>query len=165
MAPEASQIQLPINLIDTTDINRAKREVEALAEFLDQASIREPGKQPAMPRTSKTLEELARINKLNLLIADQRQQVLSFLEYLQQKAPNIHISFATDPSAAFLGKIVQWFRAEVHPHTLVHVGLQPSIAAGCIVRTPNKYFDLSLRQHFNQNRQSLLDSLEGLKSE
>jgi hypothetical protein len=60
-----------------------------------------------------------------------------------------------------MAKLVGWFRANVHPHVLVQVGLQPNIAAGCVVRTTNKVFDLSLRNHFAQNQQVLIESMKG----
>lgn len=153
---------LPITLVDIVDAKQALRELEAVEDFLKQAAAREPGKQPRLPRTSRTLEDLAKLNKLNLLIADQRQIVTNFLKRLLAEAPVIHISFAGDPSAVFTSKIVTWFRQEIHPYTLVLVGLQPSIAAGCVLRTTNKYFDLSLRRHFVANRQLLIDSLARL---
>jgi F0F1-type ATP synthase delta subunit len=58
----------------------------------------------------------------------------------------MHISFATDPSAAFVVQILGWFRREIHEHTLLVIGLQPSITAGCTLRTENKYFDFSMRE-------------------
>jgi len=39
--------------------------------------------------------------------------------------------------------------------------LQPTIAAGCIVRTTNKYFDFSLRQDFTDKRELLLKQIAG----
>jgi hypothetical protein len=41
------------------------------------------------------------------------------------------------------------------------VGVQPTIAAGCIMRTTNKYFDFSLRQDFEGKRDLLLEELKG----
>jgi hypothetical protein len=70
------------------------------------------------------------------------------------------MSFATDPSSAFTAKIVTWLRASIAPNVLLEVGLQPTIAAGCIVRTTNKIFDLSLRQHFADAESVLLEALE-----
>lgn len=162
MEPDTKPLQIPVSLVDVVDVKQARREIKALEEFMAQSAIREAGKQPKLPRTSRTLEELARMNGLNLLIAEQRQIVASFLNQLISQAPVVHMSFATDPSAAFLAKIVTWFRQEVHPYTLIQVGLQPSIAAGCIVRTPNRYIDLSLRKHFTEKRQVLMASLDKL---
>ena len=48
-----------------------------------------------------------------------------------------------------------WFRAEAHPYVLLKVGLQPNIAAGCVIRTSNKYFDLSFRNQFSRSKDKL----------
>lgn len=144
----APALQLPVLIFGVVEIRRLKRELESLEEYVKQAAIREPGKQPPLPRVSRLLEALAAENKLQLLEPDHRKQLKAFLEHAETKAPNLHISFAADPSSAFTAKVVTWLRTNIHPHTLLEVGLQPTIAAGCIVRTTNKVFDFSLREQF-----------------
>ena len=112
-----------------------------------------------MPRTSRILEALAANNGLNLLTATHRHHLQQFLEEVSSKAPVIHISFAADPSATFTAKIVAWLRTNIHPYALLQLGLQPTIAAGCVVRTPNKQFDFSLRNRFHEKRAILLEGL------
>src|SRR5690606_10854194 len=80
----------------------------------------------------------------------------------KSKAPVIHISFPSEASPAFIAKILEWFRTEVHPHVVLHVGLQPELAAGCVVRTTNRMFDFSLRKRFEQSKKKLLESIEAL---
>lgn len=155
-------LQLPVLIFGVVEIRRLKRELESLEDFLAQAAIREPGKQPPLPRVSRLLEALAAENKLQLLQEDHRKQLKSFLAYAETKAPNLHISFAADPSSAFTAKIVTWLRANIHPHTLLEVGLQPNIAAGCIIRTNNKVFDFSLRERFKDASNLLASALQSV---
>ena len=49
-----------------------------------------------------------------------------------------------------------WLRREIHPVVLLTVGLQPSIGAGCIVRSTNKQFDFSLREDFLKKHDLLM---------
>ena len=84
---------------------------------------------------------------------------MDFLKKVQEEAPAIHMSFAADPSSGFTAKIVGWLRANIHPLTLLQIGLQPTIAAGCVVRTTNHVFDLSLRSKFAAQQQLLIDTL------
>lgn len=155
---EEGGLRLPASVVGTVDINRLSRELEAFEDYVRQTKARSAGQPLAPPRTSRMLDELAGLNRLNLLQDDARQQLTSFLQNLQD-APTIHISFSADPSAAFTQKIVGWLRDNIHPQLMVQVGLQPNIAAGCIVRTPNKVFDFSLRQNFTQKRQLLLEAI------
>ncbi len=153
------RLELPTVIFGPVEVHRLQREVEALQEFLQAAAIREPGKQAPLPRTSRMLEAMAADNKLNLLLATDQKKLITFLQKVEEKAPIIHISFAADPSAALTVKIVSWLRANIHPYALLQLGLQPTIAAGCIVRTANKTFDFSLRGRFDAKRNMLIDSL------
>jgi F0F1-type ATP synthase delta subunit len=101
---------------------------------------------------------LAEDNQLNLLEEAARKQLKSQLDDLMKRAPQLHISFATDPQPKVVEEILNWLRSNVHPETLLIIGLQPSIAAGCMLRTPNKIFDMSLRQHL-ENQESFLKKL------
>jgi F0F1-type ATP synthase delta subunit len=72
----------------------------------------------------------------------------------------LHISFAAEPSTQALEKILVWFRANIHPQALLQVGLQPTIAAGCVLRTPNKVFDMSLRNHLIEQQKYLMQLID-----
>jgi F0F1-type ATP synthase delta subunit len=154
------QLHLPVLIFGTVEVRRLKRELEALEDYMRQAAIREPGKQPPLPRVSRLLEAVAIDNSLQLLQPEHRIQIKQFLEAVEKEAPNLHISFTADPSSAFTAKIVTWLRAHIHPYTLLEVGLQPTIAAGCVVRTNNKVFDFSLRERFADARHLLVASLQ-----
>jgi len=71
------------------------------------------------------------------------------------------MSFNADPSPLFSQRLVTWLRQEIHPQVLVQTGLQPSLGAGCTLRTTNQFFDFSLREHFKQNRQLLVQKIAG----
>jgi hypothetical protein len=154
-------ITVPAIITSPADVSRLHREVAALDEYLHQENLRTPGQASAkLPRTSHLLDELVASNKLNLLEAETRRHLLDFLADVAANAPVVHISFAVDPSAAFLQKIVHWFRQNIHPSVLIRVGLQPSIAAGCVVRTTNRYYDFSLREYFKKSQPLLIKTLE-----
>jgi hypothetical protein len=159
--PQAeNNLQLPVPVFGIVEVRRLKRELEALEEYMLQGNIREPGKQTSLPRVSRLLEALATDNGRNLLQPTHRQELKTFLEDTEHSAPTIHISFASDPSSAFTGRLVKWLRANIHPVILLQTGLQPTIAAGCVVRTANHSFDFSLRQRFTGQRALLLQALE-----
>lgn len=159
-APSAGTLKLPVLVFGIVEVRRLRRELEALEDFMSQAALREPGKQVALPRVSRLLDALAAENHLNLLQPDARKQLRVFLGDVEHHAPKIHMSFATDPSSAFTAKIVAWLRGSIAPDVLLEVGLQPTIAAGAIVRTTNKVFDLSLRQRFADSDQLMLEAFD-----
>lgn len=149
------KIKLPLSVITMIDVSRALRELENLDEFLVQAAIRKPGTSMSLPRLSRLLDDTATANELNLLNEDHRKALINALAYVKDHAPRLHISFSAEPSAAFITKIAEFIRANISQVAVLRVGLQPTIAAGCIIRTPNKQFDFSLRQHLREKRSEL----------
>ena len=147
-------------IVTPGDVVRLRRELATIEDFMHQTSIRRPGQSVALPKVGSLIEGLAKINNINLLDSGDRQELLEFLHHLKTKAPVVHISFSTEPSLLFMGKIVDWFRQNIHSQVLVNVGLQPSIAAGCVVRTPNQVFDFSLRKRLVEKRSLLINRLD-----
>jgi hypothetical protein len=156
---ETSNLQLPVQVAGRVDVGRLLREAEQIDNFLKQAAIREPGTSMKLPKTSRLMDDFVSSNKLNLLHEVDRTKILNFLVMVKAKAPVLHMSFGVDPSPSFTQRLMAWLRQEVHPLALVQVGLQPNIGAGCIIRTTNKYFDFSLREHFKKQRPLLVQKL------
>jgi F0F1-type ATP synthase delta subunit len=151
--------QLPAMVVSPADVSRLVRELETVNGALLDRTLRKKGQQANMLKTSQLLDQLIELNKLNLLEQTDRDQLTEFLQGLKKQAPVLHMSFSADPSAAFLDKLMTWLRREIHPNVLLTIGLQPTIGAGCILRTTNKYFDFSLREDFAKKRLMLLDQL------
>jgi len=166
MAHETAKAQKPMMLptlvFGLPEVHRLQRELEALEQYLAQAALRNKDSAPVLPHTSRLLEALATENRLNLLQPETRIQLRAFLKLVVDSAPMVHISFAADPSSAFTAKVVAWLRSNIHPLALLQLGLQPNIAAGCIVRTTNKTFDFSLRERLKTQEESLAAALQGV---
>ena len=154
-----SEPKLPVLVYGLVEVRRLLREIENVDDFMRQAVVREPGTQPGLPRVTRILDALATDNNRNLLQQGDRQELREFLSKIEKTSPTIHVSFASDPSSAFVSKLVTWLRGNIHPTVLLQIGLQPNIAAGCIVRTPNKQFDLSLRENLRNQRAKLIEAL------
>lgn len=159
--PAVEVLQLPNSLISRVDAMRVGRELETLTSVLEQQSHHHAKAEPV--RESEILEAVVKLNQLDLSESAQRDRLAAFLKELKTKAPTIHMSFAADPSSAFTNKLVTWLRSEIHPLLLLDIGLQPSIAAGCIIRTSSKYFDCSMRQHLVEKKPNLVSLVRGVK--
>lgn len=150
---------LPVSIVEPGHVRRMSRELEGVDEFLRQAKLRKPGTPVSVPKTTRNLDAFVAANALQLLDPVDRAKAAEFLEQVAASAPIMHISFASDPSAAFMAKIVTWLRQNIHPLVLVQIGLQPSIAAGCVVRTESKVFDFSMRQYLVARRDMLTQAI------
>ncbi len=150
---------LPVLVVSPADVGRLLRELETLDATLLDRTLRKSGKEANMLKASQLMDQTVELNKLNLLHDADRLQLRQFLQNIKNRAPVLHMSFSSDPSPAFLSKLMTWLRREIHPQILVTIGLQPSIGAGCIVRSTNRHFDFSLRQDFAKKRDLLLSKL------
>ena len=156
-------IVLPLSVITVIDLSRVGREISNLDDFLLQSTIRTPGTPMSLPRLSKLLDDTAQVNKLNLLEQDDRTALINALSYIKEHGPRMHISFSAEPSATFVTRVAEYIRNNISPLVLLQVGLQPTIAAGCIIRTPSKQFDLSLRRHLHDNTKILTELIHAVQ--
>ncbi len=157
----SNRFHLPLSIVGTSDISSLQRELNAVDDFFVSANIRAAGSPVQTPRVTKALESIARENGYSLLEETHRKALTEQFKIIKQTAPKIHISFAAEPSPKALERILAWFRGSVHPQALIQVGLQPNIAAGCVIRTPNKLFDMSLRVYLEKQENYLIELIKG----
>lgn len=158
-SPIPSQLTLPAVVVSRADVSRCLREVEELDNFFHQASLR-GSKVQSLPKLGHVLDGLSAANGLNMIHAQHRDALKTFLTHLKAKAPVVHMSFPSEAGADFTTRLLTWFRTEAHPHTVLHIGLQPELAAGCTMRTSNKFFDFSFRARFEKSKEKLVAALE-----
>lgn len=161
MEPNADAPVLPVAVVGLVDLGRLIRELERLEDAMQGEHLRsgQPENTLQLPKLTALLEEAAAVNHIDLTQQHSRQSLLTFFKLLRKEAPRVHMSFSADPQPEFMAKIVSWLRNNVHPHVLVAVGLQPGIGAGCVMRTTNRYFDMSLGKRFAGNRELLMQRL------
>jgi F0F1-type ATP synthase delta subunit len=152
------QLRLPLGIVDQGDAMRLNRELGVLDDFFVGAAARKAGTPQQPPKTTRLLEQLAELNGANLLDKSHRAALKVGLDKLLENAPVLHMSFASEPTPKSVEPILEWFRQQIHPQALLQVGVAPSIAAGCVLRTPNKFFDMSIRVHL-QKQAHLLNGL------
>lgn len=163
------EIELPITVSSQSDINRLIRELESLQNEIMQSKIRSNNHSLDNLNFSRQLLSLAEFNELDLDNKLHIDSLVQNLNAIRQKAPVVHISFASEASADFIEKIITWFRKETSPYVLFRIGLQPKIAAGFILRTPNKQFDFSIgkgllaKKNLLINKISLSEEKSGVK--
>ncbi len=157
---EKQTFRLPLGVTSTIDVARAMRELNALNDFMTAAKVRTPGTPLQLPKLTRQLDELARLNDYNLTDENHRKELTARLNTVMGKSPVLHISFASEPSVKALERILSWLRENIHAQALLTVGLQPGIAAGCVLRTPNLLFDMSLRSYLKQQEPYVVQLIE-----
>ena len=148
-------LKLPVILTTKQDVTHVHRELQNFCDLVVQSFARHE-KPIKYPPISDSLRALAVDNQINLHEEKACKTLLGDIEELKNSLIIMHISFPNDPPPDILQKIVTWLRKEFSPIIVIQVGLQPSIAAGIILRTPNRQYDFSLRQHLYKNRDKLI---------
>jgi len=156
---EHRDLRLPVLVVRPGDLGRLVRELAVIDDRLLQLKLRQAGSEVKLPKTTQLMDQLIALNGLNLLQVGDRDWLIEALGAIKDHAPVLNISFSVDPSPVFMGKLMTWLRREIHPFVLVNIGLQPNIAAGCVVRTTNQVFDFTLRRNFAQKRDMLRQAL------
>ena len=161
MEPEKKrQFILPVSVVTQSDVSRMIFDLETIEEFFLQVKVRRPGNAVNLPATSKMMGDVLRQNDLNLLKPEDRVKLKFILTTIRNKSPVVHMSFSVSPNQKFLEKMISWMRQNVSEIIILQIGLQPNIGAGFTLRTSNKFFDFSLRQHMNDQKGLLINELK-----
>lgn len=154
---------LPSALIGRADLARLVREVEAVDGELETQKVKAKGEVSYhMPTMSQSLSDFIDLNKLDLSDDHSRVLIKKQLQKLKDKAPVMHMTFATSADPEALQKLVEWVRDQLHPQALISVGLQPSLVGGVYLRTPNHVYDFSMRTRLQGKRDIVIRELEEL---
>lgn len=157
---------LPPTVVSRVDVSRLVSEVERVDGELTAAAVRnkiKEGEQPT-PVLSEQLSDFLTQNKLALSDSHERSRLVKELRQLKDKAPVIHMTFATTADPESLGQLADWLRKSVHPQAVISVGIQPNLVAGVYLRTPNHVHDLSLKTKLAQSRGLLVEEMESLRA-
>lgn len=155
------ELKLPPIIVSQVDVARVLRELNGLADFFASAAVRKSGTPMQPPKLTRVLTRLAEENHFNLLEDSNRKELVRILNEILERAPLLHVSFAAEPPVRALETILVWLRNNIHPQTLLQVGLQPNVAAGCVLRTPSKVFDLSMRTYLQRQESYLVELIAG----
>ncbi len=164
MSPTTTFI-LPPNIVTKVDIARLITEMEQLDNDL---VTRDAHFKSGVPITnqltvSEPLRDFLMANQLEIGSGAERTALIKRMREFKVKAPVVHITFAAPADLESLKKLAMWLRSNVHPQSILSVGLQPSLIGGAYVRTPNHVHDLSLRARLAGHRDLIVKEVEALR--
>jgi hypothetical protein len=158
-----TEFTLPSALIGRVDLARLIREVETIDGVLATQKVKAQGEVSYhMPTMSQSLSDFLAINTVDLADDRTRRTLKERLGELKDKAPIVHMTFATAADPDSLQELVDWVRKQLHPRALISVGLQPALVGGVYMRTPNHIYDFSLRALMSDKRDLISKQLEEL---
>lgn len=159
---DSSMLALPDMVISKADISHLIRDAEYVDTLLTTQTVR---RKAGAKDTSKVfipgiLAEYLAINKLQFDDSTQRTAIIRQLRELKDDVPVLNMTFSVPADRESLARLTKWVRASVHQQAIIEAGLQPSLIAGVVLRTPNHVHDFSLRAVMKEGRDVLLSELE-----
>lgn len=153
---------IPAKVVTRVDLSRLLTEAERVDnDFNTNHARSEAGSGEQINITmSDSLKDFIAANELNFDEPNVREDVIFNLRHLKDNVPSVHLTFSTEADGESLQQLVTWFREQVHPQTVLSIGLQPSLVAGVYLRTPNRVKDLSLRAALREHRDVLVKGLQ-----
>ena len=152
------ELKLPLELLTLKELIQVQGELSKLIDAIIQKNLSHQDNIQINP--SVALKALAMSNQINLSQEQDCRKLLANLKQLIDKAPEITLGFAGEPSNEVLQRLMAWFRKEISPTTLLKVSIRPSIGVGMVLQTPLHRYDFSLRRHLLNHRQDFINVLK-----
>ncbi|HEX9594877.1 MAG TPA: hypothetical protein VF996_02005 [Candidatus Saccharimonadales bacterium] len=155
-----AQLKLPNSIATKSDLVGVIRNVDDVIDNYIENRVRdmEGVDFKSRPDVTSNLAELVAVNKLEVNV-DTLKSLKEWLAHLNEHAPIVRFTFASDPNPEFIGGIVNWLRMASGRFVIIRYGIQPTIAAGCLMYTPAKMYDFSLRKRLMESDEVFLRAL------
>lgn len=119
---------------------------------------------PAVLATSQkwptNVQEFAQTNALASLTLASQAKLVNYLKELLTSGPQFSLVVASMPNGEELAELTGWFRSHIHPQAMLHIAQNSDLLAGCILRTDEAVYDLSLRSSLFANSDKLVERLQ-----
>jgi F0F1-type ATP synthase delta subunit len=134
---------LPDSVIRYREAKRIHRQLQSLVQQAE-------GEQ-SWARASEEVRSLAQLNQ-QVVQQEGPARLAESLYEVMQNAPVFGVILTAHPHDSFVVEIGNWFRREIHPHSLLTISVRRSISGGAVIRSKNRIFDLSFRSQILENK-------------
>ena len=144
------KLTLPDSVVSPQDLASLISDVHAYSAWASHQLIKQrmsaktPSPQPAVSAAS--IEVITAWSEGKPLSQKSIDELTVALDAYKKKAPVVTITLAAMPSGDLKTKIIQWFRREVRPDTLVSFRMNRQILGGMVVTSGSRIHDWSYRR-------------------
>lgn len=146
----STPLQLPLDLYSPEQLSAIIIELRAHSGSLRDTAIRTrvspQHDQPTAAHTSALL--MAAFREAGIKPTDQpgAEKLLKQLEAIRDRAPAVHLMMAALPNRDFKRKLVEWFRTEIHPYSLLTFATRADLGGGIIIQAGSHIYNYSFRE-------------------
>jgi F0F1-type ATP synthase delta subunit len=133
--------KLPSSIYTTSQLRQLQRELQQLTTLRSAKNV----------SLSNLMQDFAIANGIKKFDTVVAKKLLSYVDLAITSAPEISISLASMPNDEERGELVRWLRNAFGPQLMLHIIVQPTILAGCVLRTNKQVYDWSLQHALEAN--------------
>lgn len=147
----SAQYQIPDSLIYRNDVLKAYRQIEAIVDGDTNTPI------------SDALGVIVRDCGMDVRNMDHMRELQRIVSvWLGNEDDIVHIVVASEPSEAFVAKVIGWFRLNIFHSALADIVLDRSIVAGCDIRYRSHIYPMSVSSRISDARSQLKDNIRDM---
>lgn len=159
-------VRLPLDLYSPDQVGIIKLELGNHMSQLRDASVRAKVTHKETAKGKPHFSALLQNVLFESGIADDDQGSLELLsqslETIRDKAPVVHIMLTALPNLTLKRQLIEWFRKEVNPYTLVTFSVRADMGGGMILQAGSHIYDLSFRQQILSHKQRIAEILHNV---
>jgi len=162
----AAPLRLPLDLYSPEQLSTIIIELRGHASSLRDATVRArvaPQESPAQIHTSALL--LGTYREAGVSQTDQiaSEKLLKQLEAIRDRAPAVHLMMAALPNRDFKRKLVEWFRSEIHPYSLLTFATRADIGGGVIIQAGSHIYNYSFREQILSHKHRISEMYNSVR--
>lgn len=149
-------LSLPAQIQTLEDLAEVTDELLRYADWKREKAVRKQvgsggaGRAPVLSQAAEFLLAQARATTAREIAGLAKE-----LGSIRRQAPVAHLTFPASPPQSTVERLVEWFRQNVRPDTLLTVSVDRTLLGGMILRTKDSYFDFSFATALEANRDKL----------
>lgn len=153
--------QLPVDLYSPEQLSIVLLELRQHLVELRQATLRAKVSKKAesveAPHFSALLTSLLHGVKVKLTDVEGLERMVKQLETLRNQAPTVHIVLSALPNRTVKRQFTDWFRANVHPATLMTFAARGDIGGGAVLQAGSHIYDFSFKETLLKNKPKIAE--------
>jgi hypothetical protein len=145
---------LPIDIYSPDQLSELVLELQDLAAALRDEAARGDTNQVAI---SPDLAALLNANQIGSNDVNAIEAITKDVEATLLAAPTVHILLAASPNRVIKRQLVEWFRTEINPQTLLTFAARSDLGGGAIIQAGSHLYDMSFRRGIIDNKKRLTE--------
>ena len=152
--------KLTNSLVGPDDLQLVELEVGRMIDLRREQAIHKLGKTPVL-EISPALQDLLP-SKARLPEVSELEDLKQWLIDTRTKGPVVYFALSALPGDKLTIELVEWFREQIHPQTMLVIEYNRGLAGGFALRLGGKIYDFSFRHALLANSGAMVKAMRNV---